>query len=142
MAKKKSLEELTSDELYELAKAKEAEERERQREALRTELEETKAELKALRARHRKEQAALEAKIRRLSSRLNSREGKVKGRRGGVSSAVLEILSDNQEHSTKEIKETLASRGIVAANLNQTLAYLKRRGKIKSPAHSVYIAVQ
>ncbi|RMG33631.1 MAG: hypothetical protein D6720_11070 [Gammaproteobacteria bacterium] len=139
MAKKKSIEEMTSEELYELAKAKEAEELERQREAARAELEAAKAERKALLARHRKELAAVDAKIRKLGGRVTARGGKTSGR-GNISNAVLDILSDKKRHSTKEIKEELAKRGVVAANLNQTLAYLKRQGKVKNPARSVYTA--
>ncbi len=139
MAKKKSFEELSSDELYELAKAKEAEEMERQREAARAELDAAKAERKALLTRHRKELAAVDAKIRKLGGRVAARGGKGGGR-GNISNTVLDILSDKKKHSTKQIKEELAKRGVVAANLNQTLAYLKRQGKVKNPARSVYTA--
>ncbi|BAN68955.1 hypothetical protein [endosymbiont of unidentified scaly snail isolate Monju] len=138
MAKKKSVDEMTAQELYELAKAKEAEEQERQREAMRAELEKAKAERKALLARHRKELAAIDARIRELGGRVRSTGGK-SGGRGRVSNTVLEILSDRKEHSTTDLKAELAKHGVVANNLNQTLAYLKRQGKIKSPKRSTYV---
>ncbi len=138
MAKMKSVDEMTAQELYELAKAKEAEEQERQREAMRAELEKAKAERKALLARHRKELAAIDAKIRELGGRVRSAGGK-SGGRGRISNTVLEILSDKKEHSTTDLKAELARRGVVANNLNQTLAYLKRQGKIQSPKRSTYV---
>ncbi len=137
MAKKKTVEEMTAQELYELAKAKEAEEQERQREAMRVELEKAKAERKALLARHRKEVAAVDARIRELGGRIRG-SGRKSGSRGRISSTVLEILADKKAHTTNDIKAELDKRGVVASNLNQTLAYLKRQGKIKSPKRSTY----
>ena len=134
--KKKSFEEMTAQELYELAKAKEAEEQERQREQIKAELEKAKAERKAMLARHRKELAEVDARIRKLGGKI--RGGSSRGR-GNISSAVLDILADKKRHSTKDIKSELAKRGIVATNLSQTLAYLKRQGKVKSPERSIYV---
>ena len=136
IAKKKSFEEMSAQELYELAKAKEAEEAERQREQAKAELEKAKAEKKALLARHRKELAEVDARIRKLGGKVRGGGGRG---RGNISGAVLEILGDKKKHTTKEIKGELAKRGIVAANLSQTLAYLKRQGKVKSPERSVYV---
>ena len=51
---------------------------------------------------------------------------------------VLEIVAKTKKISTKEIKAQLDNRGIVANNLAQTLAYLKRQGKVTSPARSIY----
>ena len=51
---------------------------------------------------------------------------------------VLDIVSQSKKVSTKEIKAELDNRGVVAKNLAQTLAYLKRQGKVKSPARSIY----
>ena len=51
---------------------------------------------------------------------------------------VLEIVSGAKKISTKDIKEQLEARGVVANNLAQTLAYLKRQGKVTSPARSIY----
>jgi len=135
MAKKKTIDELSAEELYELAKAKEAEERDRQKEAMRAELDKLKAERKGILARHRKELAEIDARIRKMGGRSGSRTGG-----GNVSASVLDILSDKKQHSTKDIQAALQKRGVVANNLAQTLAYLKRQGKIKSPKRSIYSA--
>ena len=135
MAKKKTIDELSAEELYELAKAKEAEERDRQKEAMRAELDKLKAERKGILARHRKELAEIDARIRKLGGRSSGRTGG-----GNVSASVLDILSDKKQHSTKDIQAELQKRGVVANNLAQTLAYLKRQGKVKSPKRSIYSA--
>ncbi len=133
MAKSKNVEELSSEELFALAKQKEAEERERQKEALRAELDKLRAEKKEMLARHRKEVAAIDARIRKLGGRTGGRTGG-----GNVSAGILDILSDKKQHSTKDIQAQLQKRGIVANNLAQTLAYLKRQKKVKSPKRSIY----
>jgi hypothetical protein len=137
MAKKKGIDELSAEELYGLAKAREAEEREREREAMRAEVDKLKTERKAILARHRKELAAIDAKIRKLGGRAVSRG--TRGSNGSnISASVIEILSDKKQHSTKDIQAELNQRGIIAKNLAQTLAYLKRQGKVKSPKRSIY----
>ena len=133
MAKSKNVEELSSEELFALAKQKEAEERERQKEALRAELDKLRAEKKEMLARHRKEVAAIDARIRKLGGRTGGRTGG-----GNVSAGILDILSDKKQHSTKDIQAQLQKRGIVANSLAQTLAYLKRQKKVKSPKRSIY----
>jgi len=133
MVKKKSIDELTAEELYELAKAREAEEREREKEKLRAQVDELRAERKATVARHRKELADIDARIRKLGGRTGTRSGG-----GNVSASVLDILSDKKKHSTKEIQAELQNRGVTANNLAQTLAYLKRQGKVQSPERSIY----
>ena len=55
-----------------------------------------------------------------------------------ISANVIDILSDKKQHSTKDIQAKLNQRGIIAKNLAQTLAYLKRQGKVKSPKRSIY----
>jgi hypothetical protein len=135
MAKKKTVTQMSSDELFELAKARQAEEAELQRESERQKLEELREERRTIVARHRKELSAIDSKIRKLRGKGSSGRG-----RSGVniSNAVLEILANKNELNTKEIQAELAAAGIVANNLSQTLAYLKRQNKITSPARSVY----
>jgi hypothetical protein len=137
MAKKKTVDELSAEELYGLAKAKEAEEWEREREAMRAEIEKLRADRKAAVARHRKELAAIDAKIRKLGGRTTGRTARASAA-NNISANVIDILSDKKQHSTKEIQDELNQRGIVAKNLAQTLAYLKRQGKVKSPRRSIY----
>lgn len=133
MAKKKSIEELSAEELYELAEARAAEEREHEKEKMRAQLEELRAERKAIMARHRKELAEIDARIRKFGGRTGGRSSG-----GSVSAGVLDILADGKQHSTKEIQAELQKRGITANNLAQTLAYLKRQNKVASPQRSIY----
>jgi len=136
---KKGLSELSSDELYELARAREQQEADEAREAVRAQIEELRQARREMLSRHRKELAALDAEIRGLGGRTT--RGKRRGAAGGsVTEHVLEIVGKAKKISTKEIKAELEARGIVANNLAQTLAYLKRQGKVTSPARSVYSA--
>lgn len=134
---KKNVSDLSSEELYALAKEREEQEAAEAREAARAELDALRQQRREMVARHRKELAAIDAEIRNLGGRTP------RGRRraaGGpsVTDQVLDIVSGAKKISTKEIKAELDNRGVVANNLAQTLAYLKRQGKVKSPARSIY----
>jgi hypothetical protein len=134
---KKGLSELSAEELYELAREREQQEAEQEREAARAHLEELRIARREMVARHRKELAAIDAEIRSLGGR--APRGKRRGGAGGsVTEQVLEIVSASKKISTKEIKAELENRGVVAKNLAQTLAYLKRQGKVASPSRSIY----
>lgn len=134
MAKMKDINELSAEELYELAKEREAQEREREKQERRAKVDALKAERKALLARHKKEVAEVDARIRRLGGRSGSRAGS-----NNVSANILDILADKKQHSTKDIQAELQKRGVTANNLAQTLSYLKRQNKVKSPKRSIYI---
>jgi hypothetical protein len=134
---KKGFADLSSDELYELAREREQEEAVEAREAVRAQIEELRAARRDMVARHRKELAAVDAEIRSLGGRTT--RARRRGSAGGsVTEHVLEIVSTAKKISTKEIKAELEARGVVANNLAQTLAYLKRQGKVTSPARSIY----
>lgn len=134
---KKGLSDLSADELYELAREREQQEAEQEREAARAHLEELRATRREMVARHRKELAAIDAEIRSLGGR--TPRGRRRGGGGSsVTEQVLEIVSGAKKISTKEIKAELENRGVVAKNLAQTLAYLKRQGKVASPSRSIY----
>lgn len=135
MAKKKTVDALTAEELYALAQEKERQEYEEAQAAVREEIEALRAERRALIAEHKKAVNAIDAQIRKLGGR--SRRGG--GRRAGsnITSAVLDVLA-NGKASTKEIKTALAEQGVTANNLSQTLAYLKRTGRVTSPSRAVY----
>ncbi|MCB1725589.1 MAG: hypothetical protein H6959_00250 [Chromatiaceae bacterium] len=136
---KKALSNLSSDELYELARVREMEEAEEAKEAVRAQLDELRTKRRETVARQRKELAALDAEIRALGGR--AARGRRRGRNAGsVTDHVLEIVQSSKKISTKEIKAELENRGVVANNLAQTLAYLKRQGKVSSPSRSVYSA--
>jgi hypothetical protein len=133
---KKSLSDLSSDELYELARVREEQEAAEAKEAARAQIEELRSARREMVAGHRKELAAIDAEIRALGGR--SSRAKRRGSGGSVTDQVLDIVSSAKKVSTKEIKAELENRGVVANNLAQTLAYLKRQGKVTSPARSVY----
>ena len=133
---KKNLSDLSSDELYELARAREEQEAAEAKEAVRAQIEELRNTRREMVARQRKELAAIDAQIRSLGGR--GGRGRRRASGGSVTEQVLEIVSKAKKISTREIKAELENRGIVANNLAQTLAYLKRQGKVTSPARSVY----
>lgn len=137
MAKKKSIDELSAEELFALAQQREEQEAQAERELVKQQVEELKARRKELIAQHRKEVAALDREIKRLGGRSGSR----KPSGVNVTDAVMEIVYDAGEISTKEIKAKLDSKGVPTQNLSQTLAYLKRQGRVHSPSRSVYAPV-
>lgn len=135
---KKGLSDLSSDELYEMAREREEQEAAEAKEAARAQIEALRDQRRDMVARHRKELAAIDAEIKSLGGRTGGR-GKRRGGNGiSVTDAVLQIVSSGKKISTKQIKEELEQQGIVANNLAQTLAYLKRQGKVTSPARSIY----
>lgn len=133
---KKNLTELSSEELYELAREREEQEEAEAKEAAKAQVDALRQTRRETVARHRKELAAIDAEIRALGGR----GGRTRRRGGGtsVTEQVLDIVGNAKKISTKEIKEELEARGVVANNLAQTLAYLKRQGKVTSPARSIY----
>ena len=134
---KKSLSGLSSDELYELAREREEQEAAEAKEAAREQIKELRAKRREAVSRHRKELAAIDAEIREMGGRTGG--GRSRGGNGvSVTEQVLEIVGSVKKISTKEIKAELENRGIVANNLAQTLAYLKRQGKVNSPSRSIY----
>ncbi len=134
MTQSKSIDELSAEELFALAEQRQRQEEEHQREALKEKLRELKAKRRELVSAHRRELAGLDGEIERLGGRRPSH------RRKGVSPSreVLAIVEQAGEISTREIRAQLEERGVTAKNLGQTLAYLKRRGRVVSPSRSRY----
>lgn len=136
---KKDINSLTSDQLFELAKQRELEEQEQMKEAARAQIAALRDERKKMLARHKKELAALEAQLQELSGRRRRGAGK-KGAQTGISDAVLQLLTKGKKTTTKDLREQLEAQGLSTANLAQTLAYLKRTGRVKSAARGTYSA--
>lgn len=134
---RKTLSELSSDELYRLAQEREEQEEHEAKEAVRAQLDELRKKRRATVASHRKELAAIDAEIRGLGGRTARGKRRSAGD-GSVTENVMQIVSQAKKISTKEIKTELEQRGVVANNLAQTLAYLKRQGKVTSPSRSIY----
>lgn len=135
MAKKKTVDAMSAEELYALAQQRERQEHEAAQEAVREEIEALRAERRELVAAHKKALNAVDAKIRKLGGRASRSSGRRSG--GNITSKVLEVLSHGKA-STKDIKAALDAQGVTANNLSQTLAYLKRTGRVTSPSRAVY----
>ncbi|MFA7620007.1 MAG: hypothetical protein WC012_13285 [Thiohalomonadaceae bacterium] len=136
MARKKPIDELSADELYELARKREREELEAEREANRARLDELREHRRELVSQHRKELAAVDREIRQLGGRTRSRS--TGGGEGKISERVLKLIEASGRISTKELKASLDESGVETKNLNQLLAYLKRNGRVVSPSRGVY----
>lgn len=138
---KKNVSDMSSEELYQLAREREEQEAMEAKEAVRAQIEALRAQRKEIVARHRKELAAIDAEIRSLGGRASGRGKRRGGSGGNVTDHVMEIVAGAKKITTAEIKAELENRGVVANNLAQTLAYLKRQGRVASPSRSVYTAV-
>jgi len=134
---KKDIGNLTSEQLFELAEQRKQQEKEQEKEAMRAQLTELRAEKKQMLARHKRELAEIESRISAMSGR-GRRSTTRKGAQTGISSAVLTILSGAKKADTKKIRAKLEEQGINTANLGQTLAYLKRTGRIKTLGRGLY----
>lgn len=135
---KKAISDLSSEELYELARQREEQETEEAQKAARAQIDALRQQRKEAVARHRKELAAIDAEIRSLGGRTGPGGRRRSASGPSVTDQVMDIVGQSKKISTKEIKAELSNRGVVANNLAQTLAYLKRQGKVKSPARSIY----
>ncbi|MFN2348645.1 MAG: hypothetical protein ABR558_03585 [Thioalkalivibrio sp.] len=137
MAKRKSLEELSSEELYQIARQREEQEREHEEEARRAQVQALREERRALVARQRAELAALDRQIRSLGGRAAG-AGRGARRGGNLSQVVLDAVAKAGEISTTELREQMQASGSNVKNLSQTLAYLKRTGRLKSKGRGIY----
>ncbi len=142
---------MTAEELYNLAKQREIEEqkkvmqenqqkiaelREERRQLQLKHNKEIREETRQLKIRHKNELKDVNARIKSLGGRVSGASATGKGRTG-ASAAIVEIL-DAGEMDTKAIREKLEAIGISVGNLGQTLAYLKRNGRVASVARGIY----
>ena len=135
----KSIKELSSEELFEMAKQRKAEEEARIQAEAKKVVDELRAQRREIVARYNKELKAIEAQINKLTGR--GRKASSAGssaRTPGVSAKIVEIVNAKGEISTKEINAELQAAGIEAKNLSQTMAYLKRKGDVVSVGHGKY----
>jgi hypothetical protein len=142
MAKKKvstrskKVDSLSSTELYRLAKKREQEEMKKTLEANKEKLKALREKRRSMVAAHRKELMKIDREITRLGGK--STAGKGGSRSGSITDAVVEIIGKAGKISTTDLKAALKKKGIVAGNLSQTLAYLKRQGRVTSPSRAIY----
>ena len=130
------LENMTSEELYTLAKQKEADERKWIAKENKQKIVDLREERKQLLLRHKKEVNEVNARIKALGGRVPVSSAVAKGGTS-VTAAIVELLEAG-ELDTKAIREKLDAIGVSVGNLGQTLAYLKKNGKVASVARGVY----
>ena len=131
------LQDLSSDELFELAKRRKSEEEAKKQEEVKAQVDELKAKRREVVSRYNKELNAIDAEIRKLGGR-STRKSSGGGRTPGVSAKIVEIVKEKGQVCTKDINAELVSAGIEAKNLSQTMAYLKRKGDVVSVGHGMY----
>lgn len=137
----KDIQELSSEELYALARKREKEEAEREEKKLVKQREALKAKRKELLAEQRKELAELDREIQKLGGTVRRRApAKARRERGGATivDQLCAIVATQPEMAVSEIREKAEEAGIETQNLSQTLAYLKRQGRLGSPRRGVY----
>jgi hypothetical protein len=142
---------MTAEELYNLAKQREREEqqkimqenqqkiaelREERRQLQLRQNKEIREEVRQLKIRHKNELKDVNARIKAFGGRVSGASAGGQGRTG-ASAAIVEIL-DAGEMDTKAIREKLEAIGISVGNLGQTLAYLKRNGRVVSVTRGIY----
>ena len=142
---------MTAEELYNLAKQREIEEqkkvmqenqqkiaelREERRQLQLKHNKEIREEVRQLKNKHKNELKDVNARITAFGGRVSAGSAGGKGRTG-ASAAIVEIL-DAGEMDTIAIREKLEAIGISVGNLGQTLAYLKRNGRVASVARGIY----
>lgn len=135
-ARKKPITQLSAAELYKLAKKREQEELQKTIEANKEKLVALRTKRRELVARQKKELRKLDTEIARLSGKSPSRKGRKAG--GSVTEKVVAIIAKAGKISTSDLKAELKKKGVASGNLPQTLAYLKRQGRIISPARTIY----
>lgn len=138
MPKAKSIDELSAKELYKLAEKREKQEQEKKLAENRAKIEQLKNQKKALIASHRKEIAAIDRQLKKLTgSTAANKPGGVKTS-GATTEIIINLLSTHKTMTTAQIRSALQDGGLSINNLSQTLAYLKRTHRVTSPARSTY----
>jgi len=127
---------MTADDLYKLAKQREADERKWIAEENKQKITDLREERRQLQHRHKKEINEVNSRIKALGGKVSGTLASGKGRTG-ASATIVEIL-DAGEMDTKAIRDKLEAIGVAVGNLGQTLAYLKKNGRIASVARGVY----
>ncbi|MEL6722375.1 MAG: hypothetical protein AAFP10_04015 [Pseudomonadota bacterium] len=134
---------MTSQELFDLAKSRKIEEAQVARKELKDELNSLRQERRELEKEYKRATAAIEKQIdairEKMSPDMPVEKRRSRNNSGGVSQAIKEVLSAaGGEMKTSELHEVLTERGLDTSNLSQTLSYLKRQEHVVSPARAVY----
>lgn len=137
----KPIDALSSDELYALAEQRAIQEQEQAQAARQGQIDELRERRRQMVDAHKKELAALDKEIKALGGRVVRRKSRraAAGGGGSVSERVLEILGGSGGPvATSDLRATLQGEGIEVRNLNQQLAYLKRKGRVVNPTRGTY----
>ncbi len=138
----KAIADLSAEELYALARAREEEEAERRQQESKEKRKALKAKRKEMEARHRKELAEIDREIEELGGTPKRQAAGTRRRSatgsGTISQKLCDIVASQQEMTVGEIREQAEATGIDTKNISQTLAYLKRQGRLESPRRGVY----
>lgn len=128
---------MSADDLYKLAKQREIDERKWIAEENKQKIADLREERKQLQIRHKKEINEVNSRIIALGGKVPGTSATGKGRTG-ISAAIVELLDEVGELDTTAIREKLNAIGVSVGNLGQTLAYLKKSGKVASVSRGVY----
>ncbi len=132
----KSVKSLSSKKLYEIAKEKEIEEQNEKREKDKSKIKDLRAKKRKLTTKYKRDVASIDKKIDELAGKPVSRS---KGKRSGDYSArLMGLINEAGRITTKELRGQLDKLGVPTDYLNQSLAYLKRKGLVETPERSVY----
>ncbi|MDX1594143.1 MAG: hypothetical protein R3298_07835 [Gammaproteobacteria bacterium] len=140
MPRRKSVEKMSAEELYELARLREQEEAAAVDQS-KEQIAELKAQRKQLVAENRKALKAIDKEIARLQGGKKRRGRRAGGaKRGELSARALELVKKHGPIKGRDLKARIEKEGIDATYLSQTLAALKKKGEIDTPSRGVYQA--
>ncbi|HEY5790310.1 MAG TPA: hypothetical protein VIX81_06775 [Gammaproteobacteria bacterium] len=137
MARRKSVEQMSAEELYEMARKREEQERAAADES-KEQVAALKEQRKELIAEHKKALKALDREIAALGGKRRGRRAGGGAQRGQLTERALALVAKHGPVTGRELKAKLDGEGLNTAYLSQTLAGLRTKGKIKSPSRGVY----
>lgn len=138
------IENLSADELFEIAQKKKEEEEKSLVSEIRQQIADLKKQRSALLREHQKALATLDAEIEKLSASLPGKSKSTKPAKArvkksaGIGDAIMQMMS-NKPISTGDIRDSLQAAGVDTKYLSQTLSYLKSKGKISSPSRNQFV---
>jgi len=136
---------LDAETLYRLAREKEQEEERARVEANKEKIKALRTERKAMLARQAEELMALDRELEVLSGVKASKAQAAKKTgqtralpEDTISAQLVGLIQAAGELHTQDIRVQAEEQGLSVKNLSQTLAYLKRTGRLDSPRRGVY----
>ena len=141
MARSKSIDNMSAEELYELARQREQQESSKADET-REQIAALKQQRKELVSAHNKALKAVDREIAKLQGGKGSR-GKRSGNRaprGQLAERALALVAKKGPIKGRDLKALLEKEGLDATYIAQTLATLKKKGQVTSPERGVYQA--